>query len=551
MKKKISEQHLTRALCQKRFSFHPLIFLLVLSLLALWFWFVPATLAVGQENIDDCTPAFDTPGFNINVNPASRAVQQGQVTSYTVTINTINCYTGTVTLAATGLPANTTFSFDPAAPALPADSTLTIFTSAGTPAGTYPLTISGDSGDLHHETGVELIVNDSGDFVITASPAGRSVEPGGEAVYTVSLDVLGGSLALPFSGTVALDVSGLPAGASATFNPDALTPPGDSTLTIVTNGDTPAGTYPLTISGDSGSQQHGVAVTLIVNGGSKAVVSVFPASNSIRVGETVESQIRLSNAKNFYGAEFFMTFDPSVLQVVDSNPAQDGVQIALGDLYPAGQSFQGVNQVFNATGQITFVVTRHLPAAPVDGEGVLAVITWKAIDEGSSDLSFTHVKLATSAGFELEAISQDGSMTVTRTGVLSGTVHPQGRMDYSGVEVSVSPSGLKALTDILGRFSFFTHGTLTVVARMHGYLDAQATVAVAPDESVDLGTTKLYGGEVTGDNLINIQDLSYMGARFHTDDLSADINGDSWVDILDLVLAAANFLKSGPTTWGE
>jgi hypothetical protein len=271
----------------------------------------------------------------------------------------------------------------------------------------------------------------------------------------------------------------------------------------------------------------------------------------MRVGDTVESQILLSNAKDFYGAEFFMTFDPSVLQVVDANPAEDGVQIALGDLYPAGQSFQGVNQVFNATGQITFVVTRHLPAAPVDGEGVLAVITWEAVNEGSSDLSFTHVKLATPAGFELEAISRDGSMNVTRTGILSGTVHPQGRMDYSGVEVSVSPGGLKALTDILGRFSFFTHGTLTVVARMHGYLDAQATIEVAADESVDLGTTTLYGGEVTGDNLINIQDLSYMGARFHTDDLSADINGDTWVDILDLVLAAANFLKSGPTTWGE
>jgi hypothetical protein len=56
---------------------------------------------------------------------------------------------------------------------------------------------------------------------------------------------------------------------------------------------------------------------------------------------------------------------------------------------------------------------------------------------------------------------------------------------------------------------------------------------------------------VTGDNLIDILDLAYMGARFHGDDLTADINGDGIVDILDLVLSAANYMMTGPTDWGQ
>lgn len=118
-----------------------------------------------------------------------------------------------------------------------------------------------------------------------------------------------------------------------------------------------------------------------------------------------------------------------------------------------------------------------------------------------------------------------------------------------GVDYTISFDVLN--TDVHGFASFLADGLLTVTVQMYGHLDAQTTVKVLPGESVDLGATILYGGEVTGDNLIDIADLAYLSARFHSDDLSADINGDDQVDILDLAMAAANFLMSGPTPWGE
>jgi hypothetical protein len=146
---------------------------------------------------------------------------------------------------------------------------------------------------------------------------------------------------------------------------------------------------------------------------------------------------------------------------------------------------------------------------------------------------------------------------------VSGEVRLQGRQDHSDITIQtqgqsgaegvqslgVSPSSAPAGTD--GVFSVEAQGALIITARRSGYLDAQATVDIASEEPLNLGPTTLYGGEVTGDNVIDISDLSYLGARFHTDDPKGDINGDSEVDILDLSMAAANFSMHGPTPWGE
>jgi hypothetical protein len=144
-----------------------------------------------------------------------------------------------------------------------------------------------------------------------------------------------------------------------------------------------------------------------------------------------------------------------------------------------------------------------------------------------------------------------------------GEVHLQGRQDHSDVEIQITDESGLAKTQNLdgsptqpiigsaGMFSAQAEGKLVITARRPGYLDAQATVSAASDKALNLGATTLYGGEVTGDNLIDIVDLSYLGAKFQTADAIGDINGDGVVDILDLSVAAANFQMSGPTPWGE
>jgi beta-glucanase (GH16 family) len=109
--------------------------------------------------------------------------------------------------------------------------------------------------------GIEIIpATSSPDFTVSATPASETVAPGGTTSYTVTATPQNG-----FTGTVALSASGLPSGASASFNPTSITSSGSSTLTVATAGSTPSGSYTLSVTGTSGSLSHSSNVGLTVS----------------------------------------------------------------------------------------------------------------------------------------------------------------------------------------------------------------------------------------------------------------------------------------------
>ena len=92
-----------------------------------------------------------TRGVTIQVNPSSRTVNQGDPATYTVSLTSVNGYSGTVTPTLAGLPASSTAAFAPASVALASGKTttltLTVATSAATPDGKADLTIATAGGD--------------------------------------------------------------------------------------------------------------------------------------------------------------------------------------------------------------------------------------------------------------------------------------------------------------------------------------------------------------------------------------------------------------------
>jgi hypothetical protein len=197
------------------------------------------------------------PDFALSTSPTSQTTTQGSVTSYTVTITPSNGFTGQISLNVSGLPGGATATFNPN----PATSTssLSITTSSTTPTGTYPITITGTSGSLTHTTTASLTVTAAAnaDFTITASPASQSAVEGTTASYSVTITPGNG-----FNGQVTLSVTGLPKGATATFNPN---PAGTgSTLTIALATSTKPGNNALTITGTSGALTHTATVSLLV-----------------------------------------------------------------------------------------------------------------------------------------------------------------------------------------------------------------------------------------------------------------------------------------------
>ncbi|MGZ7099378.1 MAG: hypothetical protein ACXVJ8_12945 [Candidatus Angelobacter sp.] len=136
-------------------------------------------------------------------------------------------------------------------------------------------------------------------FSITASPASQTVTAGAGTSYTSSVTASGG-----FTGAVTFSASGLPSGASASFNPTSVTGSGSSTMSVTTSTSTPAGTYTLTITGTSGTLVHSTTVTLVVNpvgGTPDFTISVSPTSRTVTRGTTGTYTVTMGAVNGFTG----------------------------------------------------------------------------------------------------------------------------------------------------------------------------------------------------------------------------------------------------------
>ncbi|MDE3099205.1 MAG: RICIN domain-containing protein [Verrucomicrobiota bacterium] len=134
------------------------------------------------------------------------------------------------------------------------------------------------------------------DFSISASPSSQTVTAGSGTSFTTTVGSLNG-----FSSSVSFSASGLPSGASASFNPTSVSGSGNSTLTVNTSSSTPAGTYTLTITGTSGSLTHSTTVSLTVNAAPDYSLSASPTSLSITQGANGTSTITVNPINGYSG----------------------------------------------------------------------------------------------------------------------------------------------------------------------------------------------------------------------------------------------------------
>jgi hypothetical protein len=121
-------------------------------------------------------------------------------------------------------------------------------------------------------------------------------------------------------------------------------------------------------------------------------------------------------------------------------------------------------------------------------------------------------------------------------------------------------------TDLTGQFNLpnLPTGTYNIRAGYPGYLASEKTGVVVPNNplEINVGTTTLRGGDVNGDNAVNILDIGAIISKFGRtgvavksaslncgSDEPADINDDGQVNISDLAIAAGNWGSVGPTLW--
>ena len=115
------------------------------------------------------------------------------------------------------------------------------------------------------------------DFNVSVTPGSQAVAQGASTTYTVAVAPSAG-----FTGTASFSASGLPSGATASFNPVSVSVPGSSTMSVTVGSGTPLGTYPVTITGTSGASSHTATATLQVY--VPGAAAVFAATDTVTQG---------------------------------------------------------------------------------------------------------------------------------------------------------------------------------------------------------------------------------------------------------------------------
>jgi len=149
--------------------------------------------------------------------------------------------------------------------------------------------------------GVELNTTPPG-FELSASPLSpASVTAGNSATSTLTVSPTFG-----FNSSVTLSCSGLPSGATCSFNPPTIvSSSGSSVLTVSTTASTVPGTYPVKVQGIASSIANSVAVPLVVQAPPDFGLSPSPGSptsQTISAGQTASFSLGATPTGGFTGA---------------------------------------------------------------------------------------------------------------------------------------------------------------------------------------------------------------------------------------------------------
>ncbi len=90
--------------------------------------------------------------FSLTATQSTQTVAPGGVATYLIGVSGAPGFSGSVTLSASGLPQGVTAGFSPGSVAPGGSSTLTLTSSANSPAGNFSVTVTGTSGSLSRTT---------------------------------------------------------------------------------------------------------------------------------------------------------------------------------------------------------------------------------------------------------------------------------------------------------------------------------------------------------------------------------------------------------------
>ena len=141
-----------------------------------------------------------------------------------------------------------------------------------------------------------------------------------------------------------------------------------------------------------------------------ATIRPDPVTLEITPGQVSAINIVLENAADVYGIDVRAKFDPALIEIVDADPAQDGIQMTPGTFLKP--DFVVRNTGDNGAGTLQYVVTQVNPTQPATGNGVVLTLNVRGKTPGQSELKIDSVQMADRRGQSLAVQPQNGIIRV-------------------------------------------------------------------------------------------------------------------------------------------
>lgn len=150
-------------------------------------------------------------------------------------------------------------------------------------------------------------------------------------------------------------------------------------------------------------------ITSIVPKENIARLSIEPQSVTTTVGEQFTVSVSADLAgREINGLDAIIQYDPTYLEVVDSNLETDGIQVENGDMFDSLL----YNNVDNQAGIISVTASRISPETPpVSVNGILSVISFQALKQGNTKIEFVFDPTTTSTSNVTEAKTSENILT--------------------------------------------------------------------------------------------------------------------------------------------
>lgn len=422
------------------------------------------------------------PSFSISSSASGVSAQAGgTAASTTITVAGKNGFSGSVGLAATGLPSGMTASFSPASTST--TSVLTLTAGASTAAGTYTVSVAGTSGTLSSTTSLTISVSQPG-FSLSSSAPSLGAQAGGTAAST-TIAVTGTN---GFSGAVGLTATGLPAGMTASFSPASTST--TSVLTLAAGAGTAAGTYTVGVTGTSGTLTSTTSLTISVTQPGFSLSSSAPSLAAQVGGSAASTTIAVSGTNGFSGlvgltasgvpAGVTASFSPASTSTTSVLTLTASASAAAGT-YTIG--IAGVSGTLSATTSVVLTISSPAPSLSV----------WTA--DSSLTLLVGGARTPTTV-YVSKPANISGNVNITLAGVPPGVTTG---MNAPSTTTSTVLAFYPSASAVPGTYTVTVTGTLGTMKTSTGI---QITI---PQPSFSLassisGVTLLVGG--TGSNSI-------------------------------------------------